>query len=94
MPNVSSLDRPPRYRRHNASGQALVTIHGKDHYLGKYKWAASLEAYKRLVAEWIEVDGRLTEPRHATSVSELILAYLMFVKSYLSAPSVFGRSES
>lgn len=31
----NSLCRPvPRYRKHRASGQAVVTLSGKDHYLG------------------------------------------------------------
>ena len=27
----------PKYRRHRKSGQAVVTIHGRDFYLGKWR---------------------------------------------------------
>ena len=59
MPNLCSPERVPRYRRHKATGQAVVTIDGRDIYLGKYRSAASREAYKRKIAEWIQHDGRL-----------------------------------
>ena len=26
----------PKYRRHKASGNAVVTLDGQDHYLGRY----------------------------------------------------------
>ena len=31
----------PKYRKHRASGQAIVTIHGRDHYLGPHGTKAS-----------------------------------------------------
>jgi hypothetical protein len=39
MLNTESLH-IPRYRRHKPSGQAVVTLNGKDHYLGRYNSAA------------------------------------------------------
>ncbi len=42
--------RVPSYRR-QSSGQARVTINGKDHLLGKYGSAGSKERYGRLIAE-------------------------------------------
>ena len=36
MPNLCSTERVPRYRRHKATGQAVVTIDGRDIYLGKH----------------------------------------------------------
>ena len=42
----------PRYRLHRASGQAVVTIDGRDHYLGVWKSTASKIEYDRLVGEW------------------------------------------
>jgi len=44
---------PPSYRRHKASGNAMVTIHGRDHYLGKYGSRESHEKYHELVAKWV-----------------------------------------
>ncbi len=52
MPNTDS-PHVPRYRRHKPSGQAVVTLNGKDHYLGRYNTAASREAYNRLIQEWL-----------------------------------------
>jgi hypothetical protein len=43
--------RIPTYRLHKPTGQAVVTINGKDFYLGKHDSPKSHAAYKRLVAE-------------------------------------------
>src|SRR6185503_14706428 len=42
----------PAYRLHKASGHAIVTLGGRDHYLGEHGSAESLDAYKRLISEW------------------------------------------
>jgi integrase len=42
--------RLPSYRLHKASGQAIVTIRGKDHYLGKYESTESRSKYDDLMA--------------------------------------------
>lgn len=42
----------PSYRLHKASGQAVVTIEGRDLYLGRYDSPASHEAYGRTIAAW------------------------------------------
>lgn len=34
MPRLTTI--PSKYRRHKASGQAIVSIQGKDHYLGPF----------------------------------------------------------
>lgn len=47
MPRSS---RPPSYRRHKASGQAVVSHLGKDYYLGAYGSASSRDAYARFIA--------------------------------------------
>ena len=43
MPNLCSPERALRYRLHKRTGQAVVTIDGKDIYLGKHRSAASRE---------------------------------------------------
>lgn len=48
MPRTSQ---PPAYRLHKRSGQAIVTIQGKDHYLGPHGSAQSKDAYARLLAK-------------------------------------------
>ena len=43
----------PRYCKHRASGQAVVTLSGQDFYLGPYGTKASKLEYDRLIAEWL-----------------------------------------
>lgn len=43
----------PKYRKHRASGQAVVTIAGRDHYLGPHGTKASKVEYDRLIGEWL-----------------------------------------
>lgn len=42
----------PSYRLHKVSGHAIVTLNGRDHYLGAHGSPESMEAYKRLISEW------------------------------------------
>ena len=57
MPRLTAAT--PKYRHHRASGQAVVTIAGKDHYLGPWKSKASTVEYDRLIGEWLAA-GRPT----------------------------------
>jgi integrase len=68
--------RIPSYRRHRASGQAVVTLNGVDHYLGAYGTAASRSEYDRLTSEWL-TRGRQLPTQHGADplVKELILGY-------------------
>jgi len=56
----------PKYRRH-ASGQAVVTIGGRDIYLGKHGTQASKQKYSRILAEWLASD----RPTTATTASDI-----------------------
>jgi len=73
----------PKYRKHKASGRAVVTLGGKDHYLGKHGTKASKTEYDRLVGEWVS-GGRLpvTIDRDAPTVAELILLYIKHAERY------------
>jgi hypothetical protein len=51
--NLSTHRKPPAYRLHKPTGQAVVRIDGRDHYLGKHGAEASQEKYRRLIAEWL-----------------------------------------
>ena len=42
----------PSYCRHKATGQAVVRLNGRDHYLGPYGTPESHERYARLIAQW------------------------------------------
>jgi hypothetical protein len=77
--------RTPNYRHHKPSGQAVVTLNGRDVYLGKYKTPESRIEYDRVVSEWLANSREL--PLVAAgpadlSVGELLLAYLRFAESY------------
>ena len=72
---------PPKYCHHKASGQAIVYINGRQIYLGKYRSAASREAYNRLIAEWSS-SGILPKSGDALTCNELILAYVRYAKRY------------
>ena len=43
----------PSYRHHRASGQAVVTLNGIDHYLGTWNSPESKIKYDRLINEWL-----------------------------------------
>jgi hypothetical protein len=50
--------RQPSYRFHKARNCAVVTLNGRDHYLGLYDSPESWEKYHRLIAEWLASDRR------------------------------------
>lgn len=85
-------NRPPAYRLHKARNCAVVTLGGRDHYLGAYGSAESHEAYARLIAEWNANGKSLITPPNGQkneqpgaadlTVSELILRYWEFAKGY------------
>lgn len=73
----------PKYRKHKASGQAVVTLNGVDHYLGPHDTKASKTQYDRLIAEWLQCDRRLL-PTGGDSITvvELCARYLSFATGY------------
>lgn len=90
--------RVPKYRRHKPTGQAVVTLDGKDHYLGRHSTPESREKYSRLVAEWLERGRHAPSPANAhvtdrgATVNELILAYLRHcVDYYRDSPDELNR---
>jgi integrase len=74
----------PSYRLHRPTGQAVVRIEGRDHYLGKHGSGESHEKYHRIIAEWLTT-GQAKAPAPAgqgdrsadsMTVNELVLAFL------------------
>lgn len=55
-----SVSRVPSYRRHKPTGQAVVTLNGRDLYLGKWNTTASKAEYDRLIAEFLANGRRIT----------------------------------
>ena len=74
----------PSYRRHRSTGQAVVTVNGRDFYLGPYGTAASKREYDRLVAEW-QLSGR-TLPVAGLSIAELMVAHSEYIKQTYRRP--------
>jgi len=75
----------PKYRRHKPSGQAVVTLSGKDFYLGPFDSAVSRVEFDRLVAEWL-VNGRTLPPdreeERGLTVDEVMDRYWEFADGY------------
>jgi len=79
--------RVPSYRRHKATGQAVVTIAGRDIYLGKFNSAASLAEYSRIIAEWAAHGGTLPSQQASDfTVMELAAAFMRHAKQYYRGP--------
>jgi hypothetical protein len=72
----------PSYGKHRASGQAVVTLNGKDHYLGTYGTKASRLEYDRLISEWMANGRTLPAEQSDTTIVELCLAYLKFAQQH------------
>ena len=82
MPTLKN-DRLPKYRKHKASGQAVVTIAGRDNYLGPHGTVASKLKYDRLITQWL-ANGRPTRHHQAIeiTVTQLLGHFWDFAKTY------------
>jgi len=72
----------PKYRKHRASGQAIVTLGGKDFYLGPHGTRVSRDEYDRVVAEWLQNGRTIPTPEAGLTVVELFAAYKRFAIKY------------
>jgi len=63
----------PRYRKH-VSGQARVTINGRDYYLGPWRSKTSIVEYDRIIAEFL-ASGR--SPNFGVEKTQLTVAMVM-----------------
>ncbi len=84
----------PKYRRHRASGQAVVTLSGRDVYLGRYDSPGSRKLYKEAIADWIASgDGlRASGPGGLSTNGQLIVGHvaLAWLESYAKPRYVKG----
>jgi integrase len=80
MPSRTPKD--PSYRLHRPSGQAVVTLSGRDFYLGRFGSVESHERYGRLIREW-KANHRLgaVDPADLTIV-ELLARYMQHAAGY------------
>jgi len=84
----------PSYRLHRPSGQAIVSLDGKDFYLGPHSTRVSRSEYDRLIAEWLAHGRRLpsTSDRPPDlTVDDLILRYWEFARIHYSRDGVTSR---
>lgn len=81
MPRITT-NRVPSYRLHRQSGQAIVTLNGRDILLGKHNTPESRRRYDQVIAEWIANGRRLTDPVRALAIAELIELYWDHCKTY------------
>lgn len=80
-------NRPPSYRFHKARNCAVVTIYGKNRYLGSYGSPESHEAYERWLAKWRSASEspasvQVEDPPGDITVNWVILKYLTFAAGY------------
>jgi integrase len=81
MPTL--VHRPPKLRRHRSSGQAVVTLDGRDFYLGPWRSRAACIEYDRLIGEWLANQRRLPGEHGAqTTVGQLSADYWDFAENY------------
>jgi len=87
MPKLTRT--PPKYRLHKASGQAVVTLDGRDHYLGPHGSKESRIKCDELVGGWLS--RRASEAKNVAAlpdlgpeplVGEVLLAYKEWAQSY------------
>ena len=76
--------RIPSYRLHKPTGLAVVTLQGKDCYLGKYNSKASWEEYQDLVRDYLANDCKLppTRSNNAITIEELVVKFLEYAEGY------------
>jgi len=82
----------PKYRHHKASGQAIVTICGQDHYLGPWKSKASHIEYDRLIGEWLSA-GRQSAAASDLTVDELVDRYWTYAEPYYTDANHTGQLD-
>jgi integrase len=89
MPRLTK--KVPSLRLHRPSGRAVVTLGGKDHYLGPWNSPEARAAYDRLIAEWL-ASGR-GRPKQAEApapdaptVAEVLLAYWRYAEKHYRTP--------
>jgi integrase len=87
----------PSYRLHKPSGKAVVTINGRDHYLGDFGTPESRAEYDRTIAEYLA--NRCARPTvdpaidmHAVrssdlTINEVLLAFWGHAERHYRSPS-------
>jgi integrase len=85
--------RVPKLSHHKASGQAVVRLSGKDHYVGRFGTPEAEAEYGRLLAAWFLSGRQLVTGNDEISVNELMLAYWKHCEKYYRRPDGTPTSE-
>jgi integrase len=89
MPRLAEAT--PKYRRHKASRQAIVTIQGRDFYLGPWNTKASKIEYDRIISEWLAAGRQLPTANSETSdltIVEVLARYKHFALQHYQKDGV------
>ncbi len=78
---MANRDRVPTYRLHKASGQAIVKLAGKTHYLGKWGTTESRQKYSAKIAEYTATDFQQPASDGLT-IAELFEAFRQHAVAY------------
>lgn len=84
----------PAYRRHKQSGQAVVTLNGRDHLLGRYRSPESREAYQRVTGQWLAAGRQTPREQAPLTVVELLAAFWRHAQTYYRKPDGTPTSEA
>ena len=81
--------RIPSYRLHKRSGLAVVTLAGRDHYLGPHGSPESKRRYNRMIAEYMASGGSKVfgAPEESITVAEVLLACFQHARVYYGTGS-------
>ena len=91
---MPTLLRVPSYRLHKARGLAVVTLDGRDFYLGEHGTDDSRERYNALISEWMKRANSAapltapTSPRSSLTIGELALKYIQHASRYYTKNGV------
>jgi integrase len=98
MPRLTR--RLPSYRLHKPSGRAVVTLNGRDHYLGDFDTPESRAEYERVIAEFLANRQFSRAASVATdagssdlTINEVIVAFWRHAERHYRTPSGKQSSE-
>lgn len=93
-PSATSKPRkPPAYRLHKGSGQAVVTLNGRECYLGAHGTKESREAYDRLIATWLANGRKLPVESSTITIAELCDLFMEHAEVHYRRPDGTTTSE-
>lgn len=92
MPRLTNSN--PSYRRHRASGQAVVTIDGRDAYLGPHGTKASRAEYDRVIGEWLANGRRSPVASVDLTVAEVAARFWAHAQQYYVRPDGTQTGEA